>query len=370
LTSIFADRNTLCDLSATNTDGGPTKTVGEAPYIERGKKQAVDLLLSVEQLGITEPDILNIEVQKGGFSNLVLRIETKKGRWFFKQYVDDAPSEVFENLPEIPALDRAERAYQVQKEAIEATSFLGNVVPNIVAYEPEIHAFLMDAVHEPKALLEYLSEGEIPNAAITQLPVALALVHKSTFGKHRSSSLFGNRALRDFKLDLLYDKIAQKLCSQGEGLRRFIARYKNRFDCLLHGDINSKNVLLNNNGRISILDFEQSHLGAPAFDIASILSEYLISIEYFGRTSERLLVIHQFLEKYFSIFDQDDRHHVECEITMHLGSQMLYRLWGPSQDQRTFYLDKPSKNRVIELGINMINSDYRPISDILQHLQR
>ncbi|HEV3156946.1 MAG TPA: aminoglycoside phosphotransferase family protein [Candidatus Baltobacteraceae bacterium] len=361
---------TLRELSVMNTDGESMNTAGEAPHIERGKQQAVDLLLSVEQLGVTESDILKIEVQKAGLFKLILRIETKKGRWYFKQYVDRAPTAVFESIPETPALERAELAYQVQKKAVAATSLLGNVVPNIVAYEPEIQGFLMDFVDEPKPLIEYLSKGEVPNSAIRQLPSALALLHENTFGKYRPSSLFGNRTFRDFKLDLQYEQIAQKISSQGDELRRFLARYKNRSDCILHGDINSRNVLLNNHERVFIVDFEQSHLGAPAFDVAYILSEYLISFEYFGRTSERLLIIHQFLEKYFSVFDKDDRHHVECEITMHLGSQMLYRLWGPSKDQWTFYLDEQSKNRVIELGITLINSDYRPISDILPHLER
>ncbi|HEV3156278.1 MAG TPA: phosphotransferase [Candidatus Baltobacteraceae bacterium] len=370
MTNILADRKTLWDLSVTNTHDESMNTVGEAPHIERGKRQAVDLLLSAEQLGVTKPDIQKIEVQKSGLFNLILRIDTKKGTWYFKQYVDDVPNAVFENIPEIPALERAELAYQVQKKAVAATSLLGNIVPNIVAYEPEIQGFLMDAVDEPKPLIEYLSKGAVPNSAIRQLPSALALLHKNTFGKYRPSSLFGNRTVRDFKLDLQYQQIAQKIYSRGDELRKFLARYKNRSDSILHGDINSRNVLLNNHERVSIVDFEQSHLGAPAFDIADILSEYLISFEVFGRTSERLLVIHQFLEKYFSIFDMDDRHHVECEITMHLGSQMLNRLWGPSKDRWTFYLDEQSKNRVIELGITLINSDYRPISDIVPHLQR
>lgn len=315
-------------------------------------------------LNLAESDILSVTRQTGGLFNFLLRVETGKGLFFFKQYLDGVPNATFKP-PEIPASRRAELAYEVQREATEATASREDVVPPIVHFDRRRSAFLMRPANGERPLIELLSSGEIPEVAVTQLPRALGSLHQATYGKHQPPSLYDNVRFRDFKLNLQYDDIAARLePAESEAVLTCKKLYQNRQVCVTHGDPNSRNVVVGEK-TMGLFDFEQSHLGSPAYDIAYLLSEYFIAAETFGRRPEHVADINAFLDNYFEVFTAEERTDVELETTHHLAVQIIYRFWGPSRASWTFYVPDADKERIVASARRILAREPQPVSRLL-----
>jgi hypothetical protein len=301
----------------------------------------------IDALSLTRADIRAVTRQTGGLFNLVLRVETTKGVFFFKQYLDDVPNPIFK-VPRIPAAERVALACEVQRLASTATQSLGeDLVPAIVHFDRQRNAFLMAQASGDSPFIGALSKGQRPNTVLSGLPKVLACLHQATFGKFAADSIFANTTFRDFKLGLQYDDIAAVLePDEAEVVRECKSRYRTQLECVTHGDINSRNVIVGPNA-MGVIDFEQSHLGTPAYDLAYILCEIFISMETFGAASEFPAVYERFLDDYFAHFNAASREAVEHELTLHLPIQTLYRFWGPSRNSWTFYVDDVSKERLI-----------------------
>jgi Ser/Thr protein kinase RdoA (MazF antagonist) len=223
----------------------------------------------------------------------------------------------------------------------------------------------MEPAKGTRSLIDLLSIGEIPEVAVTQLPQALGRLHQVTYGKYQTSSLYDNVEFRDFKLKLQYDGVAEKLDPAEAAIVMACKElYQQRQVCVTHGDPNSRNIVIGD-GTMGLFDFEQSHLGAPAYDIAYILSEYFIAAEFFGRQPEHIAAIGKFLDSYFKVFDAEERLDVETEIVNHLAVQMVYRFWGLSRASWTFYLPEEDRARVITSARVLLSNEPQPISLLL-----
>lgn len=318
---------------------------GEPPLIHKSisKARLEDCLALTSKLFLRD-DIYKIEPQSGGLFNYLLRIETRRGNYFFKQFLDDTKNPIF-NVPNIAATKRSNLAYEVQRLAAAVNGL--NTVPEILIFDRQRNAFLMAEASGKTALIEYLRVGVIPETLINHLPHLLGTLHQSTYGRYGCHSIFANTEFRDFKLKIQYDDIA-KLLSPNES--KFILEFKKSYQiktlCVTHGDINSRNILIDENA-LGIIDFEQSHLGSPAYDLAYILSEIFISRINKGWNDESMSLISSFLSHYFQSFYAVNRDLVENEMIKHLAIQVIYRFWGPSHKSWTFYLDEANRNLII-----------------------
>jgi len=328
-------------------------------------EDCIAVLLAAEEVNLVHEDILGISRQTGGLFNFLLRVETSHGVFFYKQYLDNEPNALYDP-PKIPASARALLACEVQRLALESTRLLGTtVIPKIVHFDHERSAFLMTEADGGNPLIDLLSSGEIPDVMIVQLPKVLACLHQATYGRFPQDSFYGNRAFRDFKLQLQYDDIASRLDQkESDVILRCREHYQACSDCVTHGDINSRNILVGQH-TIEVIDFEQSHLGTPAYDLAYILSEVFISMECFGQSTTSSCVISQFLDNYFEYFHAVDRDKVETEMTVHFVVQTLYRFWGPSRASWTFYVEDGDRERIIRRSRSLLFGK-GPISELLK----
>jgi len=220
-------------------------------------------------------------------------------------------------------------------------------VPRIVHFDSERSAFLMTRAPGTLPLIDHLCAGEIPESFVTLLPHVLASLHESTYGRFDQDSVYANRAFRDFKLGLQYDDIAKRLDAlEARAVMKCKQGYVERAVCVTHGDINSRNILVGDD-EIGVIDFEQSHLGAPAYDLAYILSEVFIALRCAGTKSLGLRAVSRFLDRYFELFSREKRDDVEREMAPHLAVQILYRFCGPSRASWTFYVDERCKEDLV-----------------------
>ncbi|WP_278263043.1 phosphotransferase [Nocardia sp. AG03] len=310
-------------------------------------------------LGLGLDDIVDLRVQSGGLFNYLLRVETRSGTYFFKQYLDGVDNPLY-SPPEIPAIQRAELAERVQRLAADGSA----AVPEIIAFDRERRAFLMTAAAGDQSLNDQLARGDLPAGFLTRLPAVLAGLHQRTYRRFAPDSIFANAAFRDFKLGLQYDDITARLtATEADRVLRCRREYQRRTDCVTHGDINSRNILASETA-LGVIDFEQSHLGTPAYDLAYILCEVLISLEACGSGDRAASVIGEFLDRYFRDFTAASRDSVETELTQHLAVQTLYRFWGPSRAAWTSYVDEVDGARVLARARALLLAD-GPVTTLL-----
>lgn len=296
---------------------------------------AVALLLQTVP-AITPVSVPIVSEQKGGLFNHVLKVYCVGDTWFVKQYLDKNVSNVFAPPPS-PKADRAELAHQVQAMAHRYTPEL---VPQ-VWLDAASCTLIVAGVAEAKELIHYFAGGDLQKRALNQIAQVLAHLHQQTFNRPICAEpLYRNEAFRDYKLSLQYDHLAGQLDkTTATAIRKLAAEYRQQQFCVLHGDPNSRNVVVNQGtGVVGVIDFEQSHVGNPVYDLAYILSEVCISGLFYG-CPDLAEVVTAFLDAYLHVFQAaQDIPGFYSDLAQHLGVQIIYRFLGPSRAAWTFYI--------------------------------
>lgn len=124
---------------------------------------------------------------------------------------------------------------------------------------------------------------------------------------------------------------------------RFVADYLLRSEDPVHGDLNSRNIL-STEGVVSVIDFEQGHFGEGVYDLAYLLSEYVIRDLRFGVDPEANIMATW--KSYCHSCGRNSDAETWRRMRIHLGFQTLYRLVGPSRKVWTGHLDDVKKDAV------------------------
>jgi streptomycin 6-kinase len=325
----------------------------------------LDCLCVLDRAGIPRDEIISISRAQGGLFNFVLRVDTLRAVLYFKQYLEVTQSPIFDppSTPRSRRLRHACRSHQCVRLAV--ASYSDDIVPEILVSDRSRSAILMKAAAASTPLIEYLSAGKIPQSILTTLPQVLASIHNATFDKP-PDRYTANLILRDYKLSLQYDGILKHLAKHhAEIVILCKHQYQKRRCCLAHGDLNSRNILVDTSS-LGIIDFDQSHLGSPEYDLAYLLCELFVSLFCHQGSILQLL---GFLDEYFSVFQHMQRRELEVLITNHLAVQTLYRFWGPSRASWTYYVEPTQRRRVIKAVLSWLSRDPLPISALLASTQ-
>ncbi|ROS05523.1 phosphotransferase family enzyme [Sinobacterium caligoides] len=299
--------------------------------------------------GIKRDDIKEVSVQHGGLFNSILKVETFKETFYYKQYLNDVENLTY-NLPDIDASERAELAIKVQLISGQCNyNEPHNPVPEIVYVDHESNAFLMEEANTSQPLIEVLEQGGLSDVQLTKVSSFLAYFHKTTYNIYSDEESLSNVEFRDFKLSLQYDDIAELLTEkEASVVLKCKEKHQKTQQCVLHGDINSRNILVGKKG-VSVIDFEQSHLGSPSYDVAYILSEIFISFYVHNKNSLKEK-IDLFVSTYASIFKDVNQMSYEKDIAVHLAIQIIYRFLGPSAHHWTYYVSDKDKEELLNIS--------------------
>jgi thiamine kinase-like enzyme len=161
---------------------------------------------------------------------------------------------------------------------------------------------------------------------------------------------------KKYKIDLQYNRLLNYLNETSrQNATLFIDSYINSKEQLVHGDFNSRNILLNTNtNQIGIIDFEQAHIGSGVYDVAYIASELIIRIVASQNEDKKL---DEYIEKIFNSY-YDDRLNLKTTFVIfskHLFFQVLYRLVGPSKLAWSGHLNEVKKTEIIHFSITRLN---------------
>ncbi len=299
----------------------------------------------------------------GVWNNVVIEAVTPGQTYYFKEYREFADIPNY-SPPRIPAKQRAQVAQIAQ--TVAADSFVDGyrLVPAVLARDAT--AFVMEDIPEASNLLGYLSSGECPDTVRTALPAALARFHNAGRSEGYIDTPLRDNRFRDYKVDLQYHNVAKLLdADRGKILRDFAEWYKQQQECIAHGDLNSKNVLITPSRTAHVIDFEQAHLGTPAYDLAFILSELYIAEVQHKQNPAFHNLSRAFAQRYLGMLEGYDRFRITKEATLHLAAQIIYRFKGPSHKVWTSYVTDEARDEALGKAIALIVAEPQPVTDVL-----
>lgn len=199
-----------------------------------------------------------------------------------------------------------------------------HAVPEIVHADAEHHVCVMTSAPEgaqswKQRLMSGVLEPPVAHSAGSLLRTIQQKSHEidaRTRHSFMDPIFFEQLRIAPFHRFLIdrYPALREPICGLIEDL---LSRQR----CLVHGDFSPKNMLIDTQGAIVLLDFEVAHWGHPLYDVSFCLGHLMLKGWVLGREAEGLELIQEFLRGY-------DRS-VEGLIP-HLGLMLLARLDGKS----------------------------------------
>lgn len=162
---------------------------------------------------------------------------------------------------------------------------------------------------------------------------------------------------------------------QNSALMTSVAELKTSFrtnkECLIHGNLQSDSIWCHSDGDIKFADFEFSHVGSCAFDMASLLVNYLVAFYHFLEPSEDSDQNHQFAQTMIEYMKISGQLYIEkmnfrneqvkkfwSEVAGFAGCIIIRRVLLPLPGD-ILHTGKYSKGDVLEAGIRLLNGHKR-----------
>jgi len=290
--------------------------------------------------GLAHTSETTIEAMEGGVWNNRLRhITEDKWQFAMKRFQPQIADSPMYNPPPISAEVRARSSINAQLAAQQLLATDSARVPGIIAATE--CAFLMDYVHDASSLFEALSCGTVELDSLSEsLANVLAKLHATNAPL---MSRFCRNPMVPYKSSLQYGSIQQSTC-RAESLRELedeIVNPSAAAQRFCHGDFNSRNILLDSNGGVHIVDFEHAGLSHPTYDLAYLLSE--IVIWQLAWPALQSVFVSRFLAEY----RRSTPVPLDAFSTLwkHVAIHILYRFDGPSSSRWTGYVSETVESR-------------------------
>jgi aminoglycoside phosphotransferase (APT) family kinase protein len=237
----------------------------------------LDLLKSAGLAGAAETPA--VRELSGGVSSEIWRVDLASG-----------PVCVKRALPRL-------RVAQVWEAPVERNGFeeawlrlAGEIVPGCA---PRILArgdglFAMEYLDAP-VWKERLKAGDADARFAGSVGRTLAAIHRATTGRAEVRAAFATDTIfHAIRLEPYLVATAQKHPQLAQRLQGLVERTAQTKECLVHGDVSPKNILVRDSGPV-FLDAECAWYGDPAFDLAFCLNHLLLKCLWVPSSKENFL---------------------------------------------------------------------------------
>jgi len=298
-----------------------------------------------------------VEALSGGVSNIVLRVETREGRFVLKQ-----------SRPQLRTRDAwfsdLDRIYREQ-EVMEALAGVlpDDTVPRILFADRANFAFAMSHAPPARVWKEMLLGGEVEPALGERAGHVLGLIHETSARQAERFAPFADRAVFvQLRVDPFYRRVQERRPEVAAAVAPLIESMLTRREALCHGDYTPKNMLVHDRG-FMLVDYETAHLGDPAMDLGLFLAHLLLKAV--RRPEQRagfFAVIEAFWQGYTAEVRFAAHADLETRGAAHWGACLLARIDGTSPVD--YLPEEPKRDLVRRLGRAILNDGLRRFDDI------
>jgi aminoglycoside phosphotransferase (APT) family kinase protein len=203
--------------------------------------------------------------------NYVYRAEVAGGRTLYIKVVPEQPKRLPVRLPRERVFSEAEGLRRFR-----ALAGLDVVIPEVLFVDREAMALGMSDVGQGRQVLFEILPAGFPllNDQAEALGGALGLVHRRTRYAESIRPPREEAIVRKIIFDGLLAPGARAIFP--ETWDALNAEMQAHRECLVHGDLWSKNLLVREDAPIAIVDFEGVCIGDPAFDLGTLVAVALI----------------------------------------------------------------------------------------------
>lgn len=225
-------------------------------------------LISKEIISPGEP--AEVEVLTGGVSNIVLAITTAHKKMVLKQALAE--------LKVAQKWEADQRRAIVEAHAIELFHSLSpDQVPALLFLDAQRFILILERVPIGSSVWKTdLLRGHIDPHIASMLGTTLAQWHN--FGQENDGArtqFMEDSLFEQLRIDPFYRFVSAKNGPLVPVITRLIAELESDKTTIVHGDFSPKNMMVDANNQVYILDFEVTHVGNPIFDLAFLLAHLL-----------------------------------------------------------------------------------------------
>ena len=254
----------------------------------------------------------------GGVSCRTWKIISGDSRWVLKQPLARLDTAV-EWFADIRRIDREADSIRLLSTILEAGS-----VPDLEFADSETHSIVMtcapDNAHNWKT---QMMSGLVQEKTASSAGSLLSRIHERSkqISAVDREKFLNIQFFEELRIQPFHKYLAARYPELQSCIENLVDALRNRRTCFTHGDYSPKNMLVNPDSSIILLECEVAHWGNPVFDVAYCLGHLMLKGWALGRNKEFGCLIGAFLEAYTS----------ETEpLLPHLGLMLLARLDGTS----------------------------------------
>jgi tRNA A-37 threonylcarbamoyl transferase component Bud32 len=230
----------------------------------------------------------------GEFSNInyVYRVDVPGRRTFYLKVVPAKPKKLPVALPRDRVLSEAEGMRRFRAYAGKTI-----VIPEVLFVDAEISAVAMSDVGEARSVLYSVigAHYELLVEQASNLGTGLGSVHAGTANARSPRPAEEETIIRNVIFNGLLGPGAKNVMP--ELWPELASEMQKRRECLIHGDLWSKNLLVSKGRSVAIVDFEGICMGDPAFDLGTLIAVALLpALEAPRRIGDALDFTHALLD--------------------------------------------------------------------------
>lgn len=254
----------------------------------------------------------------GGVSCRVWKVVSTKGRWVLKQALEklEVQADWFSDV------ERIHREHQAMEQI--GLIIPDSNVPKVLHVDYVNHIYMMTCAEEGAPTWKDLMMQGILNVETAKSAAKiLSLIHARSYLINDSlKQEFSNQKyFNQLRIDPFHRFLIQKYPQLSKPIHQLIDELSLQKTCLVHGDFSPKNMLVQQDGEIVLIDFEVAHWGNPVFDMAYCLGHLMLKCWHLKKYEKMLKLIKSFLDHYSGSVNN---------LLCHLGLMLLARMDGKS----------------------------------------
>lgn len=273
----------------------------------------------LEKGWVTSGQEVKVKPLSGGVSNQVWKIETPEDRWVMKQALAKLKVKA-DWYSDVARIYREQQAMQIMASFVPE-----HVIPEIYHQDAENYTYVMACAPDNAITWKTsLMNGNFDPVISKKVGRLLADIHNNsrTLDPDKIKVFDDLTYFKQLRIEPFYEYLyKEKYPELKIEISYLVRQLVDDRKVLVHGDFSPKNILVDKEGNVVLLDFEVAHWGNPVFDVAFCVAHFILKGWASACYDEVLQMIHAFMSGYGS---------TPKNLQQHIGVMLLTRMDGKS----------------------------------------